>query len=117
MCISLAMSDMVCNELLCFVRKRFGSVPHLQMCRLLCGFYSEAEVSGAKALMISESRKNLKSDNIQRFMVERVSLSRRTKLRTYWSYLHGLIKRRRYFHDFLGKIWTEFLKLSLMTLT
>ena len=40
-----------------------------------------------------------------------------TKLRTYWSYLHGLIKRRRYFHDFLGKIWTEFLKLSLMTLT
>ena len=55
---------MVCNKLLCFVRKRFGSVPHLQMSRLLCGFYSEVDVSAAKALMISKSRKILTSDNM-----------------------------------------------------
>ena len=97
------MADMVCDELLCFVRKHFGSVPHLQMNRLLCGFYSEVEVSAAKILMISESRKILMSDNMPKIHGRKGEFKQKNEIEDILELFTWLDKKKKVFPRFVGE--------------
>ena len=74
------------------------------MSRLLCGFYSKEEVSAAKALMISKSRKILTSDNMPKIHGRKGEFKQKSKIEDILELFTWLDKKKKYSHDLLGKI-------------
>ena len=73
------------------------------MRRLFCGFYSEVEVSAAKALMISELRKILTSGNMPKIHGRKGEFKQKNEIEDILELFTWLDKKKKVFPRFVGE--------------